>query len=134
MANEKYISKFKSWQEDWNKFVREVLKARLDKEQQAIITSVQNNPMTAVSSGTARGKDFVAACAALCFLYLTPKFDKKGSLIENTKIALTAPTGRQVSNIMTPEVINPAWLYFSENYPIPLIFFQAEDGIRDKAT
>ena len=105
MANEKYISKFKSWQEDWNKFVRDVLKAKLDKEQQAIITSVQHNPMTAVSSGTARGKDFVAACSALCFLYLTPRFDKKGNLVENTKIALTAPTGRQVSNIMTPEVM-----------------------------
>src|SRR5690554_6886559 len=104
MANEKYIEKFKSWQADWNKFVRDVLRARLDKEQQAIITSVQHHPLTAVASGTSRGKDFVAACAALCFLYLTPKFDKKGNLIENTKIALTAPTGRQVTNIMTPEV------------------------------
>lgn len=104
MANEKYISKFKSWQTDWNKFVRDVLKARLDKEQQAIITSVQHNPLTAVASGTSRGKDFVAACAALCFMYLTPKFDKKGNLIENTKIALTAPTGRQVTNIMVPEI------------------------------
>ncbi|MFV0536811.1 MAG: hypothetical protein ACK5M3_05485 [Dysgonomonas sp.] len=104
MANEKYISKYKSWQADWNKFVREVLKARLDQEQQDIITSVQMNPLTAVASGTARGKDFVAACAVLCFMYLTPKFNAKGELIENTKIALTAPTGRQVSNIMTPEV------------------------------
>ncbi len=95
---------FLSWQKDWNKFVREVLKARLDPEQQAIITSVQNNPMTAVASGTARGKDFVAACASLCFMYLTPKFDKKGNLVENTKIAMTAPTGRQVMNIMSPEV------------------------------
>jgi len=104
MADEKYISKYRSWQLDWNKFVKDVLKAKLDKEQRAIITSVQNNPMTAVSSGTARGKDFVAACSALCFLYLTPKFDRKGNMIENTKIALTAPTGRQVSNIMTPEI------------------------------
>lgn len=104
MANDKYIEKFKSWQADWNKFVRDVLRARLDKEQQAIITSVQHHPLTAVASGTSRGKDFVAACAALCFMYLTPKFDKKGNLIENTKIALTAPTGRQVTNIMTPEV------------------------------
>ncbi len=100
----KEAAKFKEWRNDWNVFVKEVLKARLDKEQQAIITSVQHNPMTAVASGTARGKDFVAACCALCFLYLTPKFDKKGALVENTKIAMTAPTGRQVSNIMTPEV------------------------------
>lgn len=104
MANKKYIKKFKEWQSDWNLFCKEVLKANLDKEQRAIITSVQHNPLTAVASGTSRGKDFVAACAALCFMYLTPKFDKRGNLIENTKIALTAPTGRQVTNIMIPEI------------------------------
>lgn len=102
--NEKHISLFKSWQTDWNKFVRDVLKARLDFEQQAIIESVQHNPMTAVASGTARGKDFVAACASLCFMYLTPKFNKTGQMIENTKVAMTAPTGRQVMNIMVPEI------------------------------
>jgi hypothetical protein len=92
------------WAGDWNKFVRDALGARLDKEQQDIIYSVQHNPMTAVASGTARGKDFVAACASLCFMYLTPRFDSNGVLTENTKVAMTAPTGRQVSNIMTPEV------------------------------
>lgn len=92
------------WAKDWNRFVRDALCARLDKEQQDIIDSVQHNPMTAVASGTARGKDFVAACASLCFMYLTPRFDSKGILTENTKVAMTAPTGRQVSNIMTPEV------------------------------
>lgn len=102
--NEKHINLFKSWQADWNKFVHDVLKARLDKEQQDIITSVQFNKMTAVASGTARGKDFVAACSSLCFLYLTPKFDKTGRLVENTKVAMTAPTGRQVLNIMVPEI------------------------------
>ncbi|MDD3907435.1 MAG: hypothetical protein PHF34_04395, partial [Bacteroidales bacterium] len=104
MANEAYIQRFREWQKDWNKFVRDVLRARLDKEQQDIIASVQHNPLTAVASGTSRGKDFVAACAALCFMYLTPKFNSKGELIENTKIALTAPTGRQVTNIMVPEI------------------------------
>lgn len=92
------------WRTDWNAFVRDVLRARLDKEQQAIINSVQHNKMTSVASGTARGKDFVSACAALCFLYLTPKFDKNGNLIENTKVIMTAPTGRQVENIMVPEI------------------------------
>lgn len=100
----KHLSLLESWQRDWNVFALDVLKARLDKEQQAILTSVQHNRMTAVASGTARGKDFVAACAAVCFLYLTPKFNSKRELIENTKVAMTAPTGRQVSNIMTPEV------------------------------
>ena len=92
------------WRSDWNRFVRDVLKARLDNEQQDIISSVQLNPMTAVASGTARGKDFVSACACLCFFYLTPRFDKNGRLVKNTKVAMTAPTGRQVKNIMTPEV------------------------------
>ena len=104
MINERYISIFKSWVNDCNKFTRDVLRARLDKEQQDIITSVQYNKMTAVASGTARGKDFVAACACLCFLYLTPKFNNKGELVENTKVAMTAPTGRQVKNIMVPEI------------------------------
>jgi len=51
MANKKYIKKFKEWQSDWNLFCKEVLKANLDKEQRAIITSVQHNPLTAVASG-----------------------------------------------------------------------------------
>ena len=99
-----YIRKYKTWQNDWNVFVRDVLHARLDREQQAIVESAQVNPLTAVCSGTSRGKDFVAACVCLCFLYLTPRFSKNGDLLDNTKIAMTAPTGRQVKNIMTPEV------------------------------
>lgn len=99
-----HVAIFKSWQEDWNRFVRDVLHARLDQEQQDIISSVQYEPMTAVASGTARGKDFVAACASLCFLYLTPTFDERGRMVGNTKVAMTAPTARQVHNIMTPEV------------------------------
>ncbi len=95
--------KMLEWRNDWNVFAREVLKARLDQEQQEILSSVQHNPMTAVSSGTARGKDFVAAVAALCFLYLTPRFEGE-KLIANTKVALTAPTGRQVDVIMIPEI------------------------------
>lgn len=91
------------WSKNWNDFVHDALGANLDKEQKAIIDSVQRNKMTAVASGTARGKDFVAACAALCFLYLTPWF-KDGKMVGNTKVALTAPTGRQVTNIMTPEI------------------------------
>lgn len=93
-----------SWRADWNKFARDVLKARLDREQQEILASVQHNPMTAVSSGTARGKDYVAAVAAMCFLYLTPRFNKMGKMVANTKVAMTAPTGRQVDVIMMPEI------------------------------
>jgi hypothetical protein len=89
---------------DWNVFASEVLGATLDKQQQEILRSVQFNKLTSVSSGTARGKDFVSAVAALCFLYLTPNFDESGKLVDNTKVALTAPTDRQILNIMMPEV------------------------------
>ena len=49
------------WRADWNRFVREALGVTLDKEQQEILSSVQHNRRTSVASGTARGKDFVAA-------------------------------------------------------------------------
>lgn len=98
------IDLMNSWRKDWNKFIREVLGANLDKDQQAIVTSVQHNPRTSVASGTARGKDFVAACCAVSCLFLTPRWNKQGELVENTKVALTAPTDRQVKNIMMPEV------------------------------
>lgn len=93
-----------SWRADWNKFVKEALGVTLDSEQQEILRSVQFNHRTSVASGTARGKDFVAACAAMSFLYLTPRWNSRGELVENTKVALTAPTDRQVKNIMMPEV------------------------------
>lgn len=95
---------FNKWRSDWNLFARQVLKVNLDPEQEEILTSVQNNKMTSVASGTARGKDFVAAVAAMCFLYLTPRWNEDGELIENTKVAMTAPTDRQVGNIMFPEI------------------------------
>lgn len=101
--NDKSIRYMKAWREDWCKFAHDVLHSRLDKEQQAILQSVQHNPMTAVASGTARGKDYIAACASMCFMYLTPRW-KEGKLVKNTKIAMTAPTARQVQNIMIPEV------------------------------
>lgn len=103
MKDDEVKSKFISWSKDWNLFAREMLHVNLDPEQQAILSSCQYNSRTSVASGTARGKDFVSAVAAICFLYLTPKWDEKGNLIENTKVALTAPTDRQVGNIMVPE-------------------------------
>ena len=103
MDREQQLQFMKSWQADWCLFARQVLRARLDDEQKAVLRAVQNNKMVAVASGTARGKDFVAAVAALCFLYLTPRFSGN-KLIANTKVALTAPTGRQIDVIMIPEV------------------------------
>lgn len=111
---EKAIQRMKLWRQDWCLFAKEVLHARLDKEQKAILKALQTEKMVAVASGTARGKDFVAAVAAVCFLYLTPRFDKDGNLVKNTKVAMTAPTGRQVTDIMIPEVArlyrNAGWL------------------------
>lgn len=91
------------WRADWVAFAHEALGVKLDAEQQAVLRAVQNERYVAVASGTARGKDFVAACAAVCFFYLTPTFEA-GQLKANTKVALTAPTGRQVVNIMLPEL------------------------------
>lgn len=98
------VALLNSWRADWNRFVRDALGVTLDREQQEILSSVQFNPRTSVASGTARGKDFVAACAAVSFLYLTPRWNSQRELVENTKVALTAPTDRQVKNIMIPEV------------------------------
>lgn len=95
---------FKRWREDWNIFAEEVLGVNLDEEQKAIVSAIQHNPRVSVRSGTARGKDYVAAVIAVCFLYLTPRWNEQGELVENTKVALTAPTDRQVKNIMMPEV------------------------------
>lgn len=97
------LRRFAVWRSDWCIFAREALGVNLDAEQEAILRSVQFNPRTSVASGTARGKDFVTAVASLCFLYLTPSWNSSGDLIANTKVALTAPTGRQVENIMVPE-------------------------------
>ena len=92
----KGVSQLNEWRNDWCKFAREALGVNLDPEQEKILHSVQVNPRTSVASGTARGKDFVTAVAAMCFMFLTPRWNRKGELIANTKVALTAPTDRQV--------------------------------------
>ncbi len=106
-VNDKIIERFKFYRTDYNGWVHfaiEVLGCNLDDEQKAILTSVQHNKMTTVASGTSRGKDFICAVACVCFMYNTPEWDEKGELIGNTKVAMTAPTGRQVENIMVPEI------------------------------
>lgn len=95
---------FARYREDWNFFAEDVFGVKLDRAQQRILHDLQHNRRVSVRSGTARGKDFVSAVAAMCFMYLTPVWDKDGNLIENTKVALTAPTARQVENIMMPEI------------------------------
>jgi hypothetical protein len=89
---------------DWCLFAQEVLGVYLDPEQAEVLKSVQYNKRTSVRSGTSRGKDFVAAVAAVCFFYLTPGYNERGEMVENTKVAMTAPTERQVRDIMFAEV------------------------------
>lgn len=96
--------KWEAWREDWARFAREALGVYLDDGQEEVLLSLQHNKLTSVPSGTARGKDFVAAVSALCFMYLTPRWNERGEMVENTKVVLTAPTDRQVKNIMMPEV------------------------------
>ena len=103
MTIEQKLKLMRAWRDDWCLFAKQVLHANLDVEQQEILRAVQHEKMVAVASGTARGKDYIAAVACLCFLYLTPRWEN-GILVKNTKVAMTAPTDRQVGNIMVPEV------------------------------
>ena len=63
MNGEKHKKKMRAWRADWTLFAKQVLHARLDEEQKAILRAVQNERMVAVASGTARGKDYIAAVA-----------------------------------------------------------------------
>jgi len=90
-ADKKLISEYRA---DWNKFARDVLRIRFDSDQQAILNSVQRNRKTTARSGHAKGKDYVAAGASLCFFYLHCP----------SKVINTAPTQRQVNDIMMAEI------------------------------
>lgn len=103
-VDDKEVDLLLAWQNDWCLFAKENLGVTLDKEQKDILRAIQTCPRVAVAAGTARGKDFIGAVASLCFLWLTPRFNENGVLIENTKVALTAPSARQIQNIMYPEV------------------------------
>jgi len=82
------------YKNNWNLFAEEVLNVSLDDEQKICLESVQNNSRISIRSGNARGKDFLAAVASLCFLYLNVP----------SKVIETAPTGRQALSIMMAEI------------------------------
>jgi hypothetical protein len=105
--------------DDWVFFAETVFGVRLDKDQQEILRSVQYNKMTAVASGTARGKDFVTAVACMCFMYTTPEWNANGDLVKNTKVAMTAPSDRQVKNIMVPEISRLYYAARKRGYALP---------------
>ncbi|MCK4446969.1 MAG: hypothetical protein KAW56_07800, partial [Candidatus Marinimicrobia bacterium] len=92
--NQNEIKLLNSYEDDWNKFAKEGLGVRLDRKQREILESMQINRRTSVRSGHAAGKDYVAAVGSLCFLYLNIP----------SKVINTAPTDRQVINIMMSEI------------------------------
>jgi hypothetical protein len=90
--------------DDWVQMAEDVFGITLDTEQKNILAAIQYGHKVSIVSGTSRGKDFILAVAAMCFLYSTPVWDEKGNLIEETKVFLIAPTERQIENIMAPEI------------------------------
>ena len=92
--NEELIALKNKLQSDWNKFARDILGVRLDRRQRRILEAIQVARRISVRSGHAIGKDYVAAVASLCFLYLNIP----------SKVINTAPTDRQVLNVMMSEI------------------------------
>lgn len=68
----------------------------LDRDQCNIIRAVETNRKVVVRSGHARGKDYLSAALAVIYLFVKVP----------SKVIMTAPTGRQVSDIMLAEVSN----------------------------
>ncbi len=85
---------YRACRADWNLFASCILGVRLDPEQQQILSAVQNHRRVSVRSGHARGKDFIAAVAAICFLYSSVP----------SKVIVIAPTQRQVDMTIMPEI------------------------------
>lgn len=91
--NDIALDLYTSYLNDWNKYARDVLNVKLDSDQQECLYQIQINKKTSISSGHARGKDFLAAVASTCFLYTRYP----------SRVISTAPTGRQVISIMMAE-------------------------------
>jgi len=90
----KGIQTAEDYRDKWNQFARDVLQVKLDKEQEEILHSIQTSRRVSVRSGNARGKDYVAAVASVCFLVTYAP----------SRVINTAPTGRQVQSIMMAEI------------------------------
>jgi len=88
------IEHYRTSEHGWNDFASDILGVSLDGKQQEIIDAIQHNSRVVVKSGHARGKDYLAAVSALCFLFLNYP----------SKVLNTAPTDRQVNFIMMSEI------------------------------
>jgi AAA domain-containing protein len=76
------------------RFVREVLGSELWSRQAQILEAVRDHPQVTVRSGHGVGKTFVAACAALWWLYS----------FRPSLVLTTAPTARQVEALLWGEI------------------------------
>jgi len=110
-----FLEEYQIDSDGWNKFAREILAVRLDREQKKILHSIQHNSKVSIRSGNGRGKDYVACVAALCFLYLNCP----------SKVILTGPTYRQVIDILMAEIKN-----LHHNATIPLGGIVLNDRIK----
>jgi phage terminase large subunit len=76
-------------------FIEQVLGVKnLTEEQRKIVDSVWRNRYTGVKSSPSMGKTFISACIVLAFL--CPN--------ENSKVITTAPTARQVEDLLWSEI------------------------------
>lgn len=106
MVRTEDIQLWKEYQKDWPRFAREILGVTMDEEQEKILRAIQENKKVHVRSGHARGKDFIAAVAALCFFYL----------FYPSKVICTAPTARQAIKVNMAEISK---LHRNARIPLP---------------
>jgi hypothetical protein len=88
------LSELTSYQTNPVRFVREVLGSELWSRQVEILEAIRDHPQVTVRSGHGVGKTFVAACAALWWLYS----------FRPSLVLTTAPTARQVESLLWGEI------------------------------
>jgi phage terminase large subunit len=100
----RFISRYRS---DPFYFIKEVLRVKtLTDEQKAIVNSVWQNKYTGVKAAHNVGKTFIEACIVLAYV----------SLFKNSIVLTTAPTARQVRDLLWAEINR---LYSDSPYYIP---------------
>lgn len=78
---------------EWNKFIRDILKVRLDRRQRKAVDIIQTHDYVILKSGHACGKDYLSAVISVTFLICNAP----------SQVINTAPSGRQVNYIMLAE-------------------------------
>src|SRR6059058_5077812 len=88
------VRELTQYQQDPVRFVREVLGSELWSRQVEILEAIREHPQVTVRSGHGVGKTFVAACAALWWVYS----------FRPSLVLTTAPTARQVESLLWGEI------------------------------